>query len=34
MLVDAKIEEANTYVRSHGIEQFREHLRIRHAIDA
>ena len=33
MLVDAKIEEAKTFIEAHGVEAFKDHLRERHNIE-
>jgi glycosyltransferase involved in cell wall biosynthesis len=33
VLVDAKIEDAEAFIRAHGVEAFREHLRTHHKID-
>lgn len=33
MLVDAKIDEARTFIRAHGVEAFKAHLKSRHGID-
>ena len=33
LLIDAKIAEARTYIRAHGIESFRAHLKHRHGIE-
>ena len=33
MLIDAKIDEARTYIAAHGIEAFKQHLKSHHKID-
>lgn len=33
VLVDAKIDEARAFIRAHGLDAFKEHLRVRHRIE-
>jgi hypothetical protein len=32
VLIDAKVDEARSFIRQHGVEAFRQHLRTHHGI--